>query len=192
MASSSHSASGLRGHLLIATPSIEDPRFDRSVVYVCTHSADAAMGLVINKPYGDLRLRDLLSQLDIEESDNARDQPVLFGGPLDSDRGFVLHSDDYDAGDSTMAIADGIGLTATKDVLEAMTTTGPPSRAVLALGYAGWGAGQLEHEVQNNAWLTCLANADLVFDGDLEAKWSSALMSMGVSPAKLSSLSGEA
>ena len=147
---------------------------------------------MINKPFGDLQLRDLLEQLNIERAAVVGEQPVLFGGPLDGDRGFVLHTNDYDAGEATLDIADGIGLTATKDVLQAMTGAGPPDRAILALGYAGWGAGQLEREVQNNAWITCAASLDLVFEEELDAKWGAALMSIGVQPSNLSSLSGEA
>lgn len=182
----------LRGRMLIATPAIADARFERSLIFVCAHTAQHAMGIIVNKPMGALRLPDLLEQLGIASSISAPDAPVLNGGPIDRDRGFVLHSDDYRSDDATLAIAQGVGLTATKDVLEAMTSPAAPRRAVLALGYAGWGPGQLESEIQANAWLTCDSDSALIFDHDLEAKWMRALASIGVSAEKLSSLHGHA
>lgn len=193
MATSTDPDAWLRGQLLIATPAIGDDRFDRSVIFVCTHSEDAAMGLIINKPYGELRMGQLFDQLDVDhvETEDA-DAPVLFGGPIDNDRGFVLHSGDYKAGQGTITVTDGIRLTATRDALEAIAGPDGPERALLALGYAGWGPGQLEEELQGNAWLTCAATDDLVFGDNLADKWTLALQSIGVEPAKLSSLTGHA
>ncbi len=184
--------SWLRGQMLIATPAIGDPRFERSVIFLCSHSAEAAMGIVVNKPHDGLLVSDLLNQLELSEHHTAHDQAVLMGGPVDGDRGFVLHSADYNAGDATMAVSGDVALTATKEALAAMTTSGPPERAILALGYAGWGPGQLEHEVQRNAWLTCDAADDLIFGVDHANKWAAALESIGVSPSKLSLFTGEA
>ncbi len=182
----------LRNRLLIASPTIGDRRFDRSIIYMCVHTPESAMGIIVNKPMGALRLPDLLEQLGIEEHERAPDSHVLNGGPVDRDRGFVLHSDDYASEDATLAIASGIGLTATKDVLEAMTTDQAPRRAVLALGYASWGPGQLETEIMENAWLVGHADEELLFSGDLDEKWSRALTAIGVPPDKLSTLHGSA
>ncbi len=182
----------LNGKMLIATPLISDDRFARTLVYLCAHSNDHAMGIVVNKPFGGLRLPDLLEQLGVPSSIRAPDTAVLNGGPVDRDRGFVLHTDDYCSKEATMEVGSGIGLTATKEVLDAIVSPDAPRQAVLALGYAGWGPGQLELEIQHNAWLTCEACDDLVFGGDLDGKWGRALNSIGVAPEQLSSLAGQA
>lgn len=182
----------LQGQMLIATPAMGDRRFDRSVIYVCVHTDEHAMGIVVNQALDGVRLPDLLEQLEITSSIRAPDRPVLNGGPMDRDRGFVLHSDDYVAGDATLQIADGVGLTATKDVLEAIASPEAPRRSALALGYAGWGPGQLESEIQSNAWLTCAAREDLIFSDQMDAKWGEALESIGVAPERLSGLFGKA
>ena len=190
--SSANCAGGLGGKMLIATPAIGDQRFSRTLVFVCAHGPDHAMGLIVNKPMGALRLPDLLEQLGIESTITAPDRPVLNGGPVDRDRGFVLHTDDFFSEEATLDVADGVGMTATKDALEAIASVDAPRQAILALGYAGWGAGQLETEIQANAWLVCEPNDDLLFGLDLEAKWSQALTSIGVAPDRLSSLHGRA
>lgn len=178
--------------MLIATPAIGDARFHRSVIVMCTHSATSAMGIVINKPHDEVSLNELLSQLDADLDTDGHDQAVLRGGPMDVDRGFVLHSSDYSAGDATLAVSGDVGMTATKEALSAMVLGGPPARSVLALGYAGWGPGQLEIELQQNAWLTCGLQSDLIFDAEHDDKWSAALESIGVSAGQLSCMAGQA
>lgn len=183
---------GLSGRLLIATPSIGDPRFDRSVIVICAHSPEQAMGLVINKPLNDVRLPELLDQLDIEGAETAPDGPVLAGGPMEQDRGFVLHAPDYADGDATLTLPGNLAMTATREILMAMARNDGPSQAALALGYAGWGPGQLDHEIARNAWLVADLDAALVLDPQCDDKWERALALIGVSPDRLSSLAGEA
>ena len=185
-------AGGLGGKMLIAAPAIGDPRFSRSVVFMCAHTAEHAMGIIVNKPMGALRLPDLLEQLGIESTITVPDRPVLNGGPVDRDRGFVLHTDDFYAEDATLDIGPGVAMTATRDALEAIASEDAPREAILALGYAGWGAGQLESEILANAWLVCDASDELLFGPDLAGKWARALTSIGASPDRLSSLHGRA
>jgi putative transcriptional regulator len=180
----------LEGHCLIAMPTIGDPRFDRTLIYMCAHSADGAMGLVINKPLDDLSFDDLLQQLGIEESGGHEPIQLHFGGPVETGRGFVLHSDDYNQ-EGTLDIGGGVALTATIDVLRAMATGGGPRERILALGYAGWSPGQLDMEIQANGWLTCEADTELLFSGNLEDKWRQALGRIGIDPAMLSTAIGE-
>lgn len=182
----------LGGKLLIATPMIGDPRFDRSVILMCDHSDEHAMGIIINKPVSGLRLPELFDQLGIETDITAPDRAVLLGGPVERDRGFVLHSDDFAADGSTLPVSAGIGLTATKDILEAIASDHPPRRSVLALGYAGWGPGQLEDELTANAWLVADPDEALIFSDTNDDKWEKALAIIGISPEHLSSLSGHA
>ncbi len=182
----------LGGKLLIATPMIGDPRFDRSVILMCDHSDEHAMGIIINKPVSGLRLPELFDQLGIETDTTAPDRAVLLGGPVERDRGFVLHSDDFAADGSTLPVSAGIGLTATKDILEAIASDHPPRRSVLALGYAGWGPGQLEDELTANAWLVADPDEALIFSDTNDDKWEKALAIIGISPEHLSSLSGHA
>jgi putative transcriptional regulator len=186
------SDSFLGGKLLVATPSIGDPRFDRTVILMCDHSAEHAMGIVINKPVDGLRLPELFAQLGISHPDDAPDRAVLLGGPVDRDRGFVIHTTDYATADSTLPVCDGLSLTATKDVLEAIASASPPRRSLLALGYAGWGAGQLESELAANAWLVTEPDEALIFDTANEAKWQGALDRIGVTPEHLSFMAGHA
>lgn len=183
---------GLTGKLLIAMPGMGDPRFEHSVVYLCAHSDDGAMGLIINKPAPELKFNDLLEQLDIPTSKDAQKISVNFGGPVENGRGFVLHSADYDGNDSTLKVSDTIGMTATLDILEDISQGSGPSAAFLALGYAGWGPGQLEGELQHNGWLTCDAPSDLVFDPDAKKKWERALAILGIDPLLLSATGGRA
>ncbi|WP_300552014.1 YqgE/AlgH family protein [Maricaulis sp.] len=182
----------LGGKLLIATPMIGDPRFDRSVILMCDHSDEHAMGIIINKPVSGLRLPELFDQLGIETDITAPDRAVLLGGPVERDRGFVLHSNDFAADGSTLPVSEGIGLTATKDILEAIASDHPPRRSVLALGYAGWGPGQLEDELTANAWLVADPDEALIFSDTNDDKWEKALAIIGISPEHLSSLSGHA
>lgn len=182
----------LTGKLLIAMPGMEDPRFDASVILICAHSSAGAMGLIINKPVTDLSFETLLEQLGIPHLSESRAISVHFGGPVERGRGFVLHSPDYHAKDGTMDIAGNYGMTATQDILRALGKGEGPKTALLALGYAGWGAGQLEFEILRNDWLTSDAPADLVFDAAPASKWGAALRQMGVNPMALSGAAGRA
>ena len=190
------SRSYLDGQCLVAMPTMGDPRFARSVIYVCAHSEDGAMGIILNKRAKEMNFPDLLVQLDIiPKSDvirlpkSAGRVPVLKGGPVETGRGFVLHSSDFLA-ESSLPIDDGVCLTATLDILKAMAIGEGPLSALLALGYAGWSAGQLEGEIQANGWLHCPADADLIFDGALDAKYERALSRIGVDLASLSTEAG--
>ncbi|PWK56366.1 putative transcriptional regulator [Silicimonas algicola] len=182
----------LDGKLLIAMPGMGDPRFEKSVVFVCAHSDDGALGLIVNKPTPDLRFADLLQQLDIDTGPPERDIRVHFGGPVENGRGFVLHSGDYVSNTSTLRVGGTFGMTATLDVLEEIARGAGPERALLALGYAGWGPGQLEAEILQNGWLTCDATPDIVFGRDDPGKWTAALKTLGVDPLSLSSAAGRA
>lgn len=189
----------LDGQCLIAMPNMSDSRFSRSVIYVCAHSEDGAMGIIVNKPAADTRFPDLLVQLDVIPSDElirlpsqAERMQVLRGGPVETKRGFVLHSSDFFLESATLPIDDGICLTATLDILRAIAIGSGPENAILALGYAGWAAGQLEAEIAANGWLNCPATEELIFSRDLDDKYERALALMGVSPAMLSSEAGHA
>ncbi|MEL6644514.1 MAG: YqgE/AlgH family protein [Pseudomonadota bacterium] len=182
----------LTGQFLIAMPGMSDPRFDRSVVFLCEHSDKGAMGLIVNKPTPELPIVDLLKQLGIEADEAATDMLIHFGGPVEHGRGFVLHSREYRANDSTLDITDGVGMTATLDILRDIADGVGPERAILALGYAGWGPGQLEEEYQANGWLSCEASTDIVFHPDDDAKWTAALRSMGIDALTLSADAGHA
>lgn len=182
----------LERQLLIAMPSMGDPRFSRTVIYMCSHNAEGAMGLVINKPYPGLTFPNLLTQLGIE-STAENDITVRLGGPVETGRGFVLHSTDYmRQGSVKIDESIGIGLTATLDVLRAIATGTGPQHSLFALGYAGWGAGQLDTEIQENAWLAVPADFGLVFESDLDSLWDRAVRKIGIDVAKLSSVSGHA
>ncbi|MEM9395195.1 MAG: YqgE/AlgH family protein [Pseudomonadota bacterium] len=183
---------GLSGKLLIAMPGMGDPRFDLSVVYICAHSEDGAMGLIVNKPTPEVRFEDLLEQLNIDKGDAARKISVHYGGPVETGRGFVLHSADYDSNSSTLLVDSRIGMTATLDVLEDLAAGRGPTQCFLALGYAGWGPGQLEDELQRNGWLTCDADTGLVFEVPATKKWQSALEVLGIDPLLLSATGGRA
>lgn len=182
----------LGGKLLIASPLMGDPRFDRSVVFMCSHGEDQAMGLVVNQPLDGLRLPDLLDQLDICGGGEAMDAPVFNGGPVNRDRGFVLHSLDVHLGPATLEVSDDLGLTATKEILDALASDTPPRRFLMMLGYAGWEAGQLEDEIGANAWLVCEAEDSLLFSEDEAGKWAGALRQLGVTPEFLTASSGHA
>lgn len=189
----------LDGQLLIAMPVMSDPRFARSVIYLCAHSEDGAMGLVINQRASHISFPDLLERLGIVPtdadgsiSDGIRSMSIHVGGPVETGRGFVLHSSDYFASDSTLPIEDGVCLTATIDILKAIAAGTGPNRSILALGYAGWSPGQLESEIQANGWLNCPADLDLIFDDNLETKYSRALAKIGIDPSHLVSDAGHA
>jgi putative transcriptional regulator len=183
----------LTGKLLIAMPGMGDPRFEHSVVFLCSHGDDGAMGLIVNKVAADVQLSDLLSQLGIgDAAPEAGDLPVHFGGPVETGRGFVLHSPDYVSNLHSMAIGDGYAMTATLDILEDIAEGSGPDRAMMMLGYAGWGPGQLEGEIARNGWLTADASWDLVFDLPAADKWHAALATLGVDPLSLSASAGHA
>jgi putative transcriptional regulator len=189
----------LDGQMLVAMPAMRDERFARSVIYLCAHSPDGAMGIVVNHPARHVNFATLLVQLDIVSDDDAIRLParaenmsVLRGGPVETGRGFVLHSADFFIEQSTLPIDDGICLTATLDILKAIATGGGPERAVLALGYAGWAPGQLETEIQANGWLHCPADPGLIFDAAIDTKYDRALRRIGVDPAMLSEEAGHA
>src|SRR6516164_1681090 len=193
------SASYLDGRLLIAMPVMGDPRFERSVIYLCAHSAEGAMGIIVNHPAGSIDFPELLQQLGIIKKgehiklpENAESMKVLRGGPVDTGRGFVLHSSDFYIANATLKIADGICLTATIDILKAIAKGQGPKHAILALGYAGWAPGQLENEIQENGWLHCDADPDLVFGDELDDKYSRALRKIGIDPGMLSNEAGHA
>ncbi|MCR9124526.1 MAG: YqgE/AlgH family protein [Rhodobacteraceae bacterium] len=182
----------LTGKLLIAMPGMGDPRFEHSVVYLCKHGADGAMGLIVNKPSQDVRLSDLLGQLDIECAEAVGARPLHFGGPVETGRGFVLHSADYQSNLQSMRLGADFAMTATLDILEDIARGDGPRRGLVALGYAGWGAGQLETELTRNGWLTADAAPDLVFDLPDARKWSAALGTLGIDPVVLSADAGRA
>lgn len=182
----------LAGQILIAMPGMADPRFDRSVILMCAHSAEGSMGLIINKPLDDMSFSGLLEHLKIPVAPEGRDIRVHLGGPVERGRGFVLHSPDWQVGRGTMAVPGGFGMTATTDILEALAKGGGSDKALLALGYSGWGPGQLEAEIARNDWLTCDPAEGLVFGGDDRVKWSAALRGMGIDPLTLSAAAGRA
>ena len=175
----------LAGQLLIAMPGMGDPRFERSVIFLCAHSAEGAMGLIVNKPAPDLSFADLLAQLKIPASVDVARTRVHIGGPVEHGRGFVLHSADYTVQESSLAVTPDFAMTATVDILQDMARGGGPARSLLALGYAGWGPGQLEGEIQANGWLTAPADAGLVFDLRDSEKWGAALRSISIDPRLL-------
>lgn len=183
----------LTGRLLIAMPGIEDPRFERAVVYVCVHNREQAMGLTVNRPVEGLTVPGLLERLGVKPAVELPKDLVLLGGPVDQDRGYVLHTDDYTSSESSRNVGEGVSLTSTRDVLEAMAGGEKrPRRSILALGYAGWDAGQLENEIREGVWLTCDPDESLVFGDDHEHKWTLALAKIGVSAEQLSAQTGRA
>src|SRR5215469_16766691 len=189
----------LDGQMLIAMPSMGDERFARSVIYMCAHSADGAMGIVVNQPAAHISFSDLLVQLDVVPAAELIQLPlqaggvkVLKGGPVDTQRGFVLHSADYFVENSTLPIDEGVCLTATLDILKAIARGAGPASAVLALGYAGWSPGQLENELQQNGWLHCSADPQLIFGTDIDAKYELAMQKIGIDLGMLSSEAGHA
>ena len=194
----------LDGHFLIAMPGMQDERFERTVVFVCAHSEDGAMGFILNRPQ-PLQFQELLDNLDLDKnekskdrpigdaevSDRARDFPIQLGGPVESGRGFVLHSDDYTS-QATMPVNDDLCLTATVDILRAIKDGHGPQRGIMMLGYAGWAPGQLESEIAGNTWLSCPGQDDIVFDRDYSGKYDRVLAHMGIQPAMLSNQAGHA
>ena len=186
MTDPSTSAAFLDGQILIAMPTMRDPRFQRSIVYLCSHSEDGAMGLIVNKVKDRLVWKDLFGKLSIPLGSVLGPRPVHFGGPVEMARGFVLHSADYTADDATLQVDEATSMTTTVDILRDLAIGRGPDRAMLALGYAGWAAGQLESELQENGWLLCPSDAELLFGDDVHGKWDRALGKLGVDPSMLS------
>jgi putative transcriptional regulator len=181
----------LTGHLLIAMPSMADPRFTQTVIYVCAHTPEGAMGLVLNKPLQRPKFDELLRQLEVAPVPPARRIRLCAGGPMDNARGFVLHTADW-TGDGSLRVDDALALTASLDVLKAIAEGGGPREGLLALGYAGWGPGQLDAEIQQNAWLSVAADETIVFDADDTTKWRRALAKLRIDPLLLSDAAGHA
>ncbi len=180
------------GRLLIAMPGMEDPRFAHSVVFLCAHSEDGAMGLIVNKAIDGVGLSELLEQLSIEPKKPLGEDRLFFGGPVETGRGFVLHSAEYQSALSSLKVCADFSMTATQDVLDDIAQAQGPAQALTALGYSGWGAGQLEREIGENGWLIAEATPDLVFGVPNELKWAKALKSIGVDALSLSSTAGHA
>jgi len=189
----------LDGQMLIASPGMQDERFSRTLIYMCAHSSEGAMGIVVNQPAANISFPDLLVKLDvipkadkIQLPPSANDVTVLKGGPVETERGFVLHSADFFIEDSTLPIEEGVCLTATLDILKAIARGNGPVSAILALGYAGWSPGQLENELQQNGWLHCSPDPELIFGADIDAKYDRAMQKIGIRPGMLSSDIGHA
>jgi putative transcriptional regulator len=189
----------LDGQMLIAMPAMLDDRFARSLIYVCAHSAEGAMGIIVNHPAPNIHFSDLLVKLDVIPAADVIQLPsragvvkVMRGGPVETERGFVLHSADFFIENSTLPIDDGICLTATLDILKAIARGDGPASAILALGYAGWAPGQLESEIQGNGWLHCAPDSDLIFGADIGSKYDKALKKIGIDLGMLSSEAGHA
>jgi putative transcriptional regulator len=189
----------LDGQMLIASPGMQDERFARSLIYVCAHSSEGAMGIVVNQPAPHISFPDLLVKLDvipaadkIQLPSTAGDVTVLKGGPVETERGFVLHSADFFIENSTLPIDEGICLTATLDILKAIARGNGPHNALLALGYAGWAPGQLENELHHNGWLHCSADPQLIFGADIDAKYEQAMLKIGIRPGMLTNDVGHA
>lgn len=183
----------LTGKLLIAMPGIGDPRFEHSVIFLCSHSDDGAMGLIINKVAPEVQLGNLLEQLDIEVVAPGKDEEAIrFGGPVETQRGFVLHSQEYESSINSLSVPPGYGMTATLDILEDIAEGNGPEKLLIMLGYAGWGPGQLEAEIIANGWLTAESSDVLIFDTADAQKWGAALGSLGIDPLSLSASAGTA
>ena len=176
---------GLAGKLLIAMPGIDDDRFSKTVILVCAHNDEHAMGIVLNRAMSDLTLRELLDQLNVPIESSPPEDAILLGGPVGKDRGFVLHSEDFESIGATIPVTEGIRLTATKEVLHAIASRECPRKCRLALGYSGWGPHQLETELKENVWLVTDADDDIIFDSDFDMKWEKAVQKLGISPDQI-------
>ena len=181
----------ISGQLLIAMPGMRDERFFKTVIYMCAHTEEGAMGLVLNQVMDSLSFPDLLEQLGIDEGNAGESVPIHFGGPVEAGRGFILHSAEYQQ-DATLEVDDGVALTATVDILKAIARGYGPRQSLLALGYAGWGPGQLDDEIRANGWLQAPADHELIFGGDQETKWERSIAKIGIDPRMLSDEAGHA
>ncbi len=181
----------LTGQFLLAMPHMQDSRYEKTVIYICGHDLNGAMGLVVNKFLGDLTLKGLLEYLNLPRESIRRDLPIYFGGPVDTGRGFVLHSDEF-THSGTVQLGKHIALTATIDVLQAIAEGGGPKECLLAMGYVGWGPGQLDSELHSNRWLQVEADSEILFQTSIEKKWEKAISKLGVTPEALSDEFGQA
>ncbi|HHZ75354.1 MAG TPA: YqgE/AlgH family protein [Rhodospirillales bacterium] len=191
MSDISQDGSYVTGQLLIAMPGMRDERFAKSVIYMCAHSEEGAMGLVLNQRLDSLTFAELISQLELDEKHLSRDVPVHFGGPVESGRGFVLHTSDYQQ-DATLEVVNGVALTATVEILKAIAQGKGPQKSLLALGYAGWGPGQLDMEIRANGWLQVPSDSEIIFDIEPDTKWERAIQRLGIDPRMLSDDVGHA
>ncbi|HIP08738.1 MAG TPA: YqgE/AlgH family protein [Rhodospirillales bacterium] len=191
MSDISQDESYVTGQLLIAMPGMRDERFAKSVIYMCAHSEEGAMGLVLNQRLDSLTFAELISQLELDEKHLSRDVPVHFGGPVESGRGFVLHTSDYQQ-DATLEVVNGVALTATVEILKAIAQGKGPQKSLLALGYAGWGPGQLDMEIRANGWLQVPSDSEIIFDIEPDTKWERAIQRLGIDPRMLSDDVGHA
>jgi putative transcriptional regulator len=182
----------LLGKLLLALPGMPDRRFEKSVIFMCAHSDEGAMGLIVNKPFEGLSFRELVERLDVKVTANAPDPPILFGGPVGTGQGFVLHTSEFGAGEATMPVTSEISLTATIDILRAIAEGRGPEKALFALGYAGWGPGQIESELSSNGWVHCDAQKAILFDLQCDDKWRAAFATLGADISGLSADAGRA
>ena len=191
MSDISQDGSYVTGQLLIAMPGMRDERFAKSVIYMCAHSEEGAMGLVLNQRLDSLTFSELISQLELDEKHLSKDVPVHFGGPVESGRGFVLHTSDYQQ-DATLEVVNGVALTATVEILKAIAQGKGPQKSLLALGYAGWGPGQLDMEIRANGWLQVPSDSEIIFDIEPDTKWERAIQRLGIDPRMLSDDVGHA
>ena len=191
MSDISQDGSYVTGQLLIAMPGMRDERFAKSVIYMCAHSEEGAMGLVLNQRLDSLTFAELISQLELDEKHLSKDVPVHFGGPVESGRGFVLHTSDYQQ-DATLEVVNGVALTATVEILKAIAQGKGPQKSLLALGYAGWGPGQLDMEIRANGWLQVPSDSEIIFDIEPNTKWERAIQRLGIDPRMLSDDVGHA
>ena len=191
MSDISQDESYVTGQLLIAMPGMRDERFAKSVIYMCAHSEEGAMGLVLNQRLDSLTFAELISQLELDEKHLSRDVPVHFGGPVESGRGFVLHTSDYQQ-DATLEVVNGVALTATVEILKAIAQGKGPQKSLLALGYAGGGPGQLDMEIRANGWLQVPSDSEIIFDIEPDTKWERAIERLGIDPRMLSDDVGHA
>jgi putative transcriptional regulator len=182
----------LEGKLLIAMPGMADPHFEKSVIFMCAHSSEGAMGIMINRPVTGLSFHDMMEKLDLQVRPETPNFPILYGGPVETGRGFVLHSGDYESAEATLPVSEDISLTATLDILRAMADGRGPEHAIFALGYAGWTAGQIEDEIRRNGWIHCDCDPDLLFKAEFDGKWSAALRKLGIDVSGLSLHAGHA
>ena len=191
MSDISQDGSYVTGQLLIAMPGMRDERFAKSVIYMCAHTEEGAMGLVLNQRLDSLTFAELISQLELDEKHLSRDVPVHFGGPVESGRGFVLHTSDYQQ-DATLEVLNGVALTASVEILKAIAQGKGPQKSLLALGYAGWGPGQLDMEIKANGWLQVPSDSEIIFDIEPDTKWERAIQRLGIDPRMLSDDVGHA
>ena len=191
MSDISQDGSYVTGQLLIAMPGMRDERFAKSVIYMCAHTEEGAMGLVLNQRLDSLTFAELISQLELDEKHLSKDVPVHFGGPVESGRGFVLHTSDYQQ-DATLEVVNGVALTASVEILKAIAQGKGPQKSLLALGYAGWGPGQLDMEIRANGWLQVPSDSEIIFDIEPDTKWERAIQRLGIDPRMLSDDVGHA